>query len=1132
MAAVHRTIEVPLQEEQVLEVDCSELPHDPSELTSIFQSEGCALQYYRLLALEYDKQGRHQDAIYILGTGLAAASQSNREQPRAKLPLLTLIATLNIKKSRYAATREEKNQPLTEATQALNEADSINRQYEPTMIVKGLLRLQRGEFDLAFQDFRMVLERRPGCVPALLGKARIQYNRKQYKQALRSYQTALTNQPAGGSPEIRLGIGLCFHKLGMYQEAKRAFSRCIQTNPTQPDPTALILLAIMEFNESKDFTRGEDAQADALTRGRGYMQEAYKVGRKNAVVLNQFANYYFLRRDFAKAMQAASKASKAADDKSIKAESAYQMARAHHQMQQFEDAFKLYRQITELDPEHLLAQYGLGQMLIWKGETELAIQTFEKVLAVEPKSVETLKVLGSLYAQTGNRSKALELFSKVTNIIHEHHFDLDDPGMFIELAQLAEETDPVKSLKSYEDALSVYYNRGESVNPEILNNVAAMCHSSGDLTKAESYYNAALQGCEELLVDEGDSTAKEIIRGLEWTMTYNLGRLYEEMHNLAKATDIYKRIVASHPSYIDAHLRLGAIEQSLGRITEAIEHYKEVFDTDDKNADAWLMIGLAQAEMNESRNSKKSLERVVRDCDKNDVYGLIALGNYHLGVARDAKGDDKRLQRQESYRIAAQSFSRVLKSEPTSVYAANGIAIAIAETGSLKEAQQTFDQVREAASNFPSVMVNLAHILVEKGEFRQAVVMYENVSKKYYDNKDANVLLCMAKAQFMSAKTEKSPAAMLDALRFTQKAYHVNPTDKAVLYDIALVQQSYAQMIADKPVEQRTTQELRQAIAGLEMSKQMFRTLMAVPSEEHVNYDRKLAEQRVRHGESLRGQIERRLAEQEEFEDAKNRKLEEAKLKREAERLKRERVEEEARERRREEERKVEEQRRNVMDRVQKVNEEMRDVGESDVDEEEKKERRRRRKKDRERMEAEDGEMGGGMEDGDSSDGRKRKRTSVKKDREKKTQPRRKRAKSEEYEGIDGGDSEGASRKRKIKSKDQIDSEDERDGEEPERSEGNGNSSGKRRLYKSKDMVESGDDDDDAIGVNETNIDDGWDGGGGNGSASPKRIINDDYDAPMLNHEEDPADGAGETGDAGADEEDDEQGGVASRKKQ
>lgn len=56
----------------------------------------------------------------------------------------------------------------------------------------------------------------------------------------------------------------------------------------------------MEFNESKDFTRGEEAQAEALMQGKEHMQDAFKANKKSPVVLNQFANYYFLRRDFAK----------------------------------------------------------------------------------------------------------------------------------------------------------------------------------------------------------------------------------------------------------------------------------------------------------------------------------------------------------------------------------------------------------------------------------------------------------------------------------------------------------------------------------------------------------------------------------------------------------------------------------------------------------------------------------------------------------------------------------------------------------------------------------------------------------------------------------------------------------------
>jgi hypothetical protein len=47
-----RTIEVPLQHEQVLEVVCNDLPSNPTELTDIFRQEKVDLSYYRMLAVK------------------------------------------------------------------------------------------------------------------------------------------------------------------------------------------------------------------------------------------------------------------------------------------------------------------------------------------------------------------------------------------------------------------------------------------------------------------------------------------------------------------------------------------------------------------------------------------------------------------------------------------------------------------------------------------------------------------------------------------------------------------------------------------------------------------------------------------------------------------------------------------------------------------------------------------------------------------------------------------------------------------------------------------------------------------------------------------------------------------------
>jgi RNA polymerase-associated protein CTR9 len=178
---------------------------------------------------------------------------------------------------------------------------------------------------------------------------------------------------------------------------------------------------------------------------------------------------------------------------------------------------------------------------------------------------------------------------------------------------------------------------------------------------------------------------------------------------------------------------LGAIEQQLGRATEAIEHYKEVFDSNPNDSKAWIMIGQAQATINE-KLCKRSYEKVLKDCDKNNIYTHIALGNYHAAAAREMKQDKSRQQREESYKLAVNFYSQALRRDPTNGYAANGLAITIAEKGHLEQARDLFNQVRETTVSNASVWVNLAHIYVELKQFKQAIVMvtclYLNLKKK------------------------------------------------------------------------------------------------------------------------------------------------------------------------------------------------------------------------------------------------------------------------------------------------------------------------------------------------------------------------------------------------------------------
>ena len=54
---------------------------------------------------------------------------------------------------------------------------------------------------------------------------------------------------------------------------------------------------------------------------------------------------------------------------------------------------------------YVLPHFGLGQMYIARGDMDNAAQCFEKVLASQPGNYETMKILGSLYANSSDSKK-------------------------------------------------------------------------------------------------------------------------------------------------------------------------------------------------------------------------------------------------------------------------------------------------------------------------------------------------------------------------------------------------------------------------------------------------------------------------------------------------------------------------------------------------------------------------------------------------------------------------------------------------------------------------------------------------------------------------------------------------------
>ena len=148
----------------------------------------------------------------------------------------------------------------------------------------------------------------------------------------------------------------------------------------------------------------------------------------------------------------------------------------------------------------VLPHFGLGQMYVYRGDTENASQCFEKVLKAQPGNYETMKILGSLYASSSNEEKrkiAENHLKKVTEQFPE------DVEAWIELAQILEQNDLGESLKCYKTATRILQDKVEAeVPPEILNNVGSLNFRLNKLEESRECFESALGRAEAEAEDD------------------------------------------------------------------------------------------------------------------------------------------------------------------------------------------------------------------------------------------------------------------------------------------------------------------------------------------------------------------------------------------------------------------------------------------------------------------------------------------------------------------------------------------------------------------------------------------------------------------------------------------------------
>jgi tetratricopeptide (TPR) repeat protein len=551
------TIEVHVHGNEYVDIQVAPLPA-ASEILAVLTEE-TDMKYFIRLAIQYRKEKRFEEETQFLEQcDDPGTRRCDREQTKQAILVIKanqkLIELHNIKLIHQPGQRRKL---LEEAQHLLAEAERIQPGYLVVWILRGIIYLERENYEQAELQFGNVLSKWKDNLAALTGMALSFMKRSEWRKALRFWQLTLrvissdVHIPLDVQCLVRLGIGNCFAKLNLLKEARVAFTRVLELDPS--NPTALSYLSSLCLNEMRrpECSQGDRRQLHHM--GVNYAQQAFKAMKEKQIddplVLTRLADLLFLEGRYDEVPRMVEKAKEATLDPAILSELHYFMGRHYHRLNDFDQAFAEYsRSLTLGGLGLVLPRFPLAQIHAHRAEVSQAIEHLDAIrervrgrsktkVPLNPDGTsslatgvgtalgddyDTLRLLAFLHARLAEnpiqasatmptreyeeaRERGRQLYARALDLFRTLYTfrspDIDESGArdfhaLIMHARLLE-TSPTATPEMRKSALELY-QRAEArcikdqlstlMFPELINNIGVLHHLAGNAPSAKTNY--------------------------------------------------------------------------------------------------------------------------------------------------------------------------------------------------------------------------------------------------------------------------------------------------------------------------------------------------------------------------------------------------------------------------------------------------------------------------------------------------------------------------------------------------------------------------------------------------------------------------------------------------------------------
>lgn len=725
------------------------------------QGISCAVRNMYTDAESYLKRAIQADPanqkfpLELAGVYVAAGDE---QKARTLLDGVIKADAKNVKPYYMLASLEQRAGKPAAALEMYRKITEIDRTETQAAYRAGLLHIRTNELDKADTLAEGMIKEFPKRADGYRLKGIIQYQRKQFAEAMASLQNALK---ISATLDTYYYLGLCAYNKGEFETSLSHFRKILDHAPASRQArlmTGVVLLAQKRVDDaitevSKLLKQDEnDAEAYNLL-GSAYMakgmfeegvQALNKATRINPKLVDAHikkGRYYFSKGKLDEGESELVTAVQVAPDKlanrlmlastyvqSGKPQKAFDLLKAGLQggkqdaplydsmatvlflQKKKDEGLNYLQKAKQVDPAFAPAYQHLATFHAVSGQYDKAVQEYQTLLQQTPGNVQARLQLAALYEMTGKDSEALAQYAKakesktVPAFIAEAHYHL-------------KKRQAGKALDLIDEAL------------EIAPRSAPVLELKGRVLLGEKKFKDALKTADELEAVNGDA-------GIALKIQTSMA-----MQDSGRALEQARRIIAKYPSSARGYTLLASIHEFKKDYSAAITEMKKGIQANPKDLQARVYLGNLHAAKKEHDVAMKTYNEVLQ-MNRQFVPALFAqgvllqqTGKTKEAVARYRAAVDVSdryvpalnnlaylcaegfCSKEESLQLAMKAF----RLEPGNAGIMDTLGYALLKNGRHEDARKVLEKTATLLPNNPSVQYHLGLAYKIAGNKQQAV---------------------------------------------------------------------------------------------------------------------------------------------------------------------------------------------------------------------------------------------------------------------------------------------------------------------------------------------------------------------------------------------------------------------------